>query len=133
MAVTDPIADMLTRIRNAHMARHRAVEVPASKTKTEIARVLKEEGYIADIEQVSGEESAPAQLRLTLKYAHNKGVITGIKRISRPGLRVYVGKNDIPKVLGGLGIAIMSTPKGIMTDRAARKDGVGGEVLCYVW
>ncbi|MBM3268045.1 MAG: 30S ribosomal protein S8 [Candidatus Sericytochromatia bacterium] len=135
MPVTDPIADMLTHIRNANIAFKPECEMPASKVKAEIARVLKEEGYVAGFEPVSDEAGHP-RLRLTLKYSGEKRrsrVITGIKRVSKPGLRVYASKSELPRVLGGLGIAIVSTPKGIMTDRAARKAGVGGEVLAYVW
>ena len=132
MAVTDPIADMLTRIRNATRARHDAVEVPLSRMKREVARVLQEEGYIAEIVEVST-DTPQKLMRLTLRYQNNRGVISGIKRISRPGLRVYVGKREIPRVLGGLGIAILSTSHGIMADRKARRSGLGGELLCYVW
>ncbi|MBM3274486.1 MAG: 30S ribosomal protein S8 [Candidatus Sericytochromatia bacterium] len=135
MPVTDPIADMLTHIRNANTAFQPATEMPASKVKVEIARVLLEEGYISKAEPVSDEQGHP-RLKVTMKYIGEKRrsrVITGIKRISKPGLRVYAGKQELPRVLGGLGIAIVSTPKGIMTDRAARKAGVGGEVLAYVW
>ena len=116
--MTDPIADMLTRIRNGNDAKHKSVEIPASKMKAEIARILLEEGYI----------------NVELKYGRNdEKVISGMKRISKPGLRVYAKNSEIPKVLGGLGIAVISTSKGIMTDRDARKEQVGGEVLCYVW
>lgn len=133
--MTDPIADMLTRIRNANTARRDVVEVPASKIKAEIARVLKEEGYIRDYElSGQGPENRPSVLRIYLKYAPGKKkVITGLKRISKPGLRVYAGKDELPRVLGGLGIAIISTSRGLMTDAQARKLGLGGEVICFVW
>ena len=130
--MTDTIADMLTRIRNALIARHEAVDVPASTTKAAIAKILQEEGYIKNFELV--EDGIRKNIRIQLKYGPNKQkVIVGIKRISRPGLRVYARKDEIPKVLGGMGVAIMSTSRGIMTDREARKQGVGGEVLAYVW
>ncbi len=132
MNISDPIADMLTRVRNASRAHHGEVIVPASRTKREIARILKDEGFIAD---VSEEKQGPAQvLRLTLKYVDGKAsVVSGLKRISKPGLRVYAGKTDIPRVLGGLGIVIVSTSQGIMTGSQARKAQLGGEVLAYVW
>ncbi|MBO2520874.1 MAG: 30S ribosomal protein S8 [Clostridia bacterium] len=132
MSMTDPIADMLTRLRNASAVYHESVDVPASKLKTEVARILKEEGFIRDYKII---ESRPQPtLRIFLKYAPNKQrVITGIRRISRPGLRVYAGRDEIPRVLGGLGIAVLSTSKGVMSDKQARKLGVGGEVICYVW
>ncbi|ACV59701.1 MULTISPECIES: 30S ribosomal protein S8 [Alicyclobacillus] len=130
--MTDPIADMLTRIRNANLVRHEKVEVPASKMKRAIAEILKNEGYIRDAEYI--QDGPQGTIRLFLKYGkNNERVITGLKRISKPGRRVYVGHEDLPRVLGGLGIAIISTSKGIMTDREARKLGVGGEVICYVW
>lgn len=130
--MTDTIADMLTRIRNALVAKHEVVDVPASTTKKAIAQILKDEGYIKDFEIV--EDGIKKTIRITLKYGANKQrVIVGIKRISRPGLRVYARKDEMPKVLGGLGIAIVSTSRGIMTDREARKLGVGGEVIAYVW
>ena len=130
--MTDTIADMLTRIRNALIARHEAVDVPASTTKAAIAKILQEEGYIKNFELV--EDGILKNIRIQLKYGPNKQkVIVGIKRISRPGLRVYARKDEIPKVLGGMGVAILSTSRGIMTDREARKQGVGGEVLAYVW
>jgi small subunit ribosomal protein S8 len=130
--MTDTIADMLTRIRNALIARHEAVDVPASTTKAAIAKILQEEGYIKNFELV--EDGIRKNIRIQLKYGPNKQkVIVGIKRISRPGLRVYARKDEIPKVLGGMGVAILSTSRGIMTDREARKQGVGGEVLAYVW
>jgi small subunit ribosomal protein S8 len=130
--LTDPIADMLTRIRNANKARQKYVEMPASKLKVEIAKILKQEGYLEDYEVIA---SQPYNiLRLTLRYLSDKRqVIHGLRRISKPGLRVYVKKDEIPRVLGGLGIAIISTSKGLMTDREARKQGLGGEVICYVW
>ncbi len=132
MAITDPIADMLTRIRNANDAGHKTVEMPASKEKKAIAEILLEEGYINKVEYV--EDNKQGMMKITLKYGENKSkVIAGLKRISKPGLRIYAGKNDIPKVLNGLGIAIISTSKGVITDKEARKAGVGGEVICYVW
>lgn len=132
MTVTDPIADMLTRIRNATKAKHKDVEMPSSKIKVEIARILKREGYIEDYEVIA---SRPYDiLRLRLRYLEdNQQVIHGLRRISKPGLRVYVKKDEVPRVLGGLGIAIISTSKGLMTDHEARKQGLGGEVICYVW
>ena len=132
MLVTDPIADMLTRIRNANTMRYKNVEVPASKMKLEIAKILKEEGFIEDFKSEKGDKEN--MLVLTLKYGPNKErVITGLKRISKPGLRVYAKVDEIPKVLNGLGIAIISTPKGVMTDKKARQNCVGGEVLAFVW
>lgn len=130
--LTDPIADMLTRIRNANHQRHETVDVPASKIKLAIAEILKEEGYINGYEVI--EEGVQNTIRIALKYINKKErVITGIRRISKPGLRIYVNSNELPTVLGGLGIAVISTSKGIMTDKAARQQKVGGEVLCYVW
>ena len=130
--MTDTIADMLTRIRNALIAKHDSVEVPASTTKLAIAKILLEEGYIIGFEQT--EDGIKKSIRIQLKYGPNKQrVIVGLKRISRPGLRVYARKDEVPKVLGGLGIAIVSTSRGVMTDKEARKLGVGGEVLAYVW
>ena len=130
--VTDTIADMLTRIRNANQMRYEEVKVPASNIKKEIARILKEEGFIKDYKIVS--EDAQGTIVLTLKYTSKKErVITGLKRISKPGLRVYAKSDEIPKVLNGLGIAIISTSKGIMTDKQARKENIGGEVLAYIW
>ncbi len=130
--MTDPIADMLTRIRNAVRARHPRVDVPASKLKVEIARILKEEGYINNF-KVMG-EGAKKTLRLYLKYGpEGETPILNLERVSRPGRRIYVGAKEIPRVLGGLGVAILSTPKGIMTGRDARRRNVGGEVLCYVY
>ncbi|MBN2028184.1 MAG: 30S ribosomal protein S8 [Actinobacteria bacterium] len=132
MTMTDPIADMLTRIRNANTAHHEVVEMPFSKIKSAIAEILAKEGYIESYEVVKG-ESYDA-LKLTLRYGPNREqLINGIKRISKPGLRVYSKKTDVPRVLGGLGIAIISTSKGVITDREARELNVGGEVLAYVW
>ncbi|WP_025845243.1 30S ribosomal protein S8 [Brevibacillus agri] len=132
MVMTDPIADMLTRIRNANMVRHEKVEIPASTIKKEIARILKEEGFIRDAEFV--DDNKQGIIRVFLKYgANNERVITGLKRISKPGLRVYAKNNEVPKVLGGLGCAIISTSNGVMTDKQARQAHVGGEVLAYVW
>lgn len=133
--VSDPIADMLTRIRNAVRARHSEVRVPNSRLKVEVARVLKEEGYIASYDvQPAANGAAGEVLRITFKSrADRKQVLTGVKRISRPGLRVYARKTEIPRVLGGLGISIMSTSQGVMSGRAALHAGVGGEVLAYVW
>lgn len=132
MLVTDPIADMLTRIRNATRVRHEKVDVPASRVKESIARILRDEGYIRDYEKV--EDGRQGILRLHLKYGpERQQVISGLRRISRPGLRVYARKDQIPKVLGGLGLALVSTSKGIVTDREARRLGLGGEVLCYIW
>ncbi len=132
MNTTDPIADMLTRIRNANSSKHKTVDIPASKVKASIADILFKEGYITSFEEISND--VQGTIRVTLKY-DEKGnrVIAGIKRISKPGLRVYASKEELPKVLNGLGIAIVSTSKGIMTDREARKVGLGGEVLAYVW
>lgn len=130
--MTDPIADFLTRIRNATTVRKETVEVPASKMKRAIADILKREGFIRDYEYI--EDGRQGILRLYLKYGPNKEkVITGLKRISKPGLRVYARKDQLPKVLGGLGIAIISTSRGLMTDKEARKRGLGGEVICYIW
>lgn len=132
MANSDPIADMLTRIRNANLAYMETVEIPASKIKTEIARILKEEGYINDF--VVDSSSGHDIIRIHLKYGPKKErVITGLKRVSKPGRRIYVGKDNVPRVLRGLGIAIISTSKGLLTDRDARRLGEGGEVICYVW
>ena len=131
MNTTDPIADMLTRIRNANTQRHETVDVPSSKLKKSIAEILLEEGYIKSFEEI--EDNAQGIIRITLKYVNKQKVITGLKRISKPGLRVYATKDELPKVLGGLGIALISTSKGIMTDRNARKEGIGGEVLAFVW
>ena len=132
MVMTDPIADFLTRIRNANMVMHEKVEIPASKTKIALAEILKNECFIKDYEQI--EDGKQGIIRVYLKYGPNREkVISGLKRISKPGLKVYCKKDEIPKVLGGLGIAIISTSKGIMTDKEARKHGLGGEVICYVW
>ena len=130
--VTDPIADMLTRIRNANQMRYKEVEIPASKIKVEIARILKEEGFIVDYK--INKDDVQDSMILSLKYGENKErVITGLKRISKPGLRVYVKAEDVPRVLNGLGIAIVSTSKGVMTDKKAREASLGGEVLAYIW
>ena len=134
--VSDTIADMLTRIRNANQMRYEEVRVPSSKIKAEIARILKEEGFIKDYKIEKSDENSSVQdtIVLTLKYTDKKErVITGLKRISKPGLRVYAKNDEIPKVLNGLGIAIISTSKGIMTDKEARKENIGGEVLAYIW
>ena len=132
MTMTDPIADMLTRIRNANTVGHETFEIPASKMKKAIAEILKEEGYITDFDVI--EDDKQGMIKVTMKYGANKErVISGIKKISKPGLKVYAKANDVPKVLGGLGIAIISTSKGIVSDKEARKLGVGGEVICYVW
>lgn len=132
MVMTDPIADMLTRIRNANQMRYETVEIPTSKLKVEIAKILKEEGFVRDYELV--QKDVQGTLKVTLKYGKNKErVITGLKKISKPGLRVYAKSNEVPKVLNGLGIAIVSTSNGLMTDKAARKANVGGEIIAYVW
>jgi len=132
MRLTDPVADMLTRIRNAISARHQKVDIPASKLKLEIARILKEEGYVSNFKAT--EEEGHKILRIYLKYANNnEAVISNVNRVSRPGCRVYVRRTEIPRVLGGLGINILTTPKGVMTGRQARKQGLGGELLCEVW
>ena len=132
MAMTDPIADLLTRIRNANVGRHDQLEVPASNLKKEIVDILKREGFIRDFEYI--EDSKQGVLRLFLKYGQdNERVITGIKKISKPGLRVYVKADELPRVLNGLGIAVVSTSKGVLTDKEARQQAVGGEVLAYVW
>ena len=131
--MTDPIADLLTRIRNAAKAKHPRVDVPASKLKVELARILKEEGYISTYKLVE-ESKTKKVLRVFLKYtADKRSVITDLRRVSRPGCRVYVGKSEIKPVFGGMGINILTTPRGLMTGRAARKNGVGGEVLCEIW
>ena len=133
MPVTDPIADMLTRIRNAITVRHETVSVPASKTKLELARLLEQEGLIRGYEVLNG-GTPQASIRISLQYrGKNEPVISGLKRVSKPGLRVYVGKNEIPRYYGGLGVAILSTSQGVMTGRDAWRQGVGGELLCYVW
>ena len=131
MIMNDPIADMLTRIRNALVARHDAVIIPASNMKKAIAKILLDEGYIKAVDFI--DDGLQGQIKITLKYVQKESVIKGLKRISKPGLRVYAGSNDIPKVLGGLGIAIVSTSKGVMTDKEARNAGIGGEVLAYIW
>lgn len=132
MVMTDPIADMLTRIRNANMVRHESLELPASGIKREIANILKREGFIRDAEYI--QDNKQGILRIFLKYGpNNEKVITGLKRISKPGLRVYANSADVPRVLSGLGIAILSTSKGVLTDGEARQNRVGGEVLAYIW
>ncbi len=132
MNITDPIADMLTRIRNANSSKHKTVDIPSSKMKLAIADILLKEGYIKSMEEINSDSQGI--IRITLKYSENgTRVIDGLKRISKPGLRVYAGKEELPKVLNGLGIAIISTSKGIKTDKQARELGVGGEVLAYVW
>ncbi len=132
MVINDPIADMLTRIRNAQVARHDTVSMPASNMKKNIARLLQEEGYIKGWEAI--DDGLQGEIKITLKYLDKKQpVIVGLKRISKPGLRVYASCEELPKVLGGLGVAIISTSKGVMTDKTARKEKLGGEVLCYVW
>jgi small subunit ribosomal protein S8 len=132
MSMTDPIADLLTRIRNGLQAKHATVDVPASKLKLAIVKILGDEGYVDGFETF--DEGPRQTIRIRLKYAGPDGrVITGLERVSRPGLRVYCGKEEIPKVLGGLGINILSTPKGILTGNASRKAGVGGEILCNIW
>ncbi len=131
MVVNDPIADMLTRIRNAQIAGHDNVSIPASNMKKAIAKILLSEGFVRNVEFLN--DGVQGNIRVTLKYAEKRPVIVGLKRISRPGLRVYARANEIPKVLGGLGTAIISTPKGVMTDKEARKNTVGGEVLAFIW
>ena len=131
MQITDPIADMLTRIRNANSARHETVDIPASKLKISIAQILLEEGYIKSYQVLEG--GYQGVIRITLKYLGKEKVITGLRRVSKPGLRMYAGADDLPKVLRGLGIAIISTSKGVMTDKKARAEHVGGEVLAFVW
>ena len=132
MTMTDPIADMLTRIRNANMVRHEKLEVPASNIKKEIAEILKREGFVRDVEYV--EDNKQGIIRIFLKYGKdNERVITGLKRISKPGLRVYAKTNEVPKVLNGLGIALVSTSQGLLTDKEARAKQVGGEILAYIW
>jgi small subunit ribosomal protein S8 len=131
-AVTDPIADMLTRIRNANTANHKTVDIPASRPKAAIAQILADEGFISSFERLT--EGPQGLIRIQLKYGPEKEkVINGLRRISRPGLRVYTGKSEIPRVLGGLGLVIISTPQGIMSGKRAKKFGVGGEVMAYVW
>jgi small subunit ribosomal protein S8 len=132
MSITDPIADMLTRIRNANTANHKTVDVPASRAKQAIAKILQDEGFIESFERIA--EGPQGKIRIQLRYGPEKEkIITGLRRISRPGLRVYTGKTEIPRVLGGLGLVIISTPQGIMSGKRAKKQGVGGEVLAYVW
>ena len=131
MLINDPIADMLTRIRNAQIAGHDTVSIPASNMKKSIAKILLNEGYVKNVEFLN--EGVQGDIRITLKYVEKRPVIVGLKRISRPGLRVYAKVDEIPKVLGGLGIAILSTSKGVMTDKEARNAGIGGEVLAYIW
>ena len=133
--MTDPIADMLTRIRNAITAGHKTVTIPASNTKREIARILREQGYVLSVD--NAEETAQGTIEIEIKYSGQPGespaVITGLERVSRPGLRVYCGKDEVPAVLNGLGVAILSTSRGVLTDRQCREQGIGGEVLCRVW
>ena len=131
MVMTDPIADMLTRIRNANLRKHPTVSVPASKIKLEILRVLKEEGYISDFVKI--EDDKQGMISITLKYVNKTSVIKGWKRISKPGLKVYAKRNELPKVLNGLGVAVVSTSGGVMSDREARQKNLGGEVLAFVW
>lgn len=132
MCMTDPIADLLTRVRNANMVYHEKVEVPASRIKRDIAEIFKAEGFVRDVEYV--EDGKQGIIRMYLKYGPNREkVISNLKRISKPGLRVYAKRDEIPRVLGGLGVALISTSKGIMTDKKARKEGLGGEVICYIW
>ena len=134
MNTTDPIADMLTRIRNANSSKHKTVDIPSSNMKKSIANILLKEGYIKAVEEIESENNAQGIIRITLKY-DEKGarIIDGLKRISKPGLRVYASKDELPKVLNGLGIALISTSKGIKTDKEARNEGLGGEVLAYIW
>lgn len=132
MVVSDPIADLLTRIRNANMVNHDRVEVPGSKIKRAIVQILKDEGFIRDFEWI--DNGHQGSIRIYLKYGPSKSkVISGLRRISRPGLRVYAKRDQVPRVLGGIGVAILSTSHGIMTDKRARQEGLGGEVLCYIW
>lgn len=131
MQITDPIADMLTRIRNANSAKHATVDIPASKMKKSIADILLDEGYIKGVQLI--EDGAQGVIRVTLKYNSNDKVISGLRRVSKPGLRVYAGADELPRVLRGLGIAIISTSKGVMTDKKARAAHIGGEVLAFVW
>jgi len=130
--MTDPIADMLTRIRNANLNFHQSVEIPASNAKKAIADIMKKEGFIKDYQYTS--DNKQGKLRIQLKYGpDSQKVLSGLKRISKPGLRVYAGKDDLPKVLGGLGVAVISTSRGLVSDREARDQGIGGEVVCYIW
>ncbi len=132
MQITDAIADLLTRVRNASSAKHETVDIPASNLKKDISKILLDEGYVKNVEFI--DDGKQGIIRITLKYSTNKqNVISGIKRISKPGLRVYAAKDEMPKVLGGLGVAIVSTSKGVMTDKKARAQGIGGEVLAFVW
>ena len=132
--LTDPVADMLTRIRNANKALHDRAEMPNSKLKVEIARILKEEGYIRDFHVAEGGEGTHAKLVVELKYGRSRErVLTGLKRISKPGRRIYAGKDRLPRVLGGMGTAILSTSRGVITSRTAEAEGIGGEVICFVW
>ncbi|HWO94786.1 30S ribosomal protein S8 [Priestia abyssalis] len=132
MVMTDPIADMLTRIRNANMVRHEKIEIPASNIKKQIAEILKREGFVRDVEYI--EDNKQGIIRIFLKYgANNERVITGLKRISKPGLRVYAKSTEVPRVLNGLGIAVLSTSQGVLTDKEARQKQAGGEVLAYIW
>ena len=134
MTMTDPIADMLTRVRNANSAGKASVSMPTSKKLVEIARIMEQEGYIQGFDVIEVEGAPRAQLEIVLKYGEKKAkTIRGIKRISKPGLRIYAGKDELPRVLGGLGTAIISTSNGVMTDRDARKKGIGGEVIAYIW
>jgi small subunit ribosomal protein S8 len=129
--LTDPIADMLTRVRNSLLIRTEKVDIPASKMRVEIAKILKEEGFIKSYKIIKDKKQAIP--RITLKYTGNEAMITGLKRVSKPGRRVYVGKDEVPMVMGGVGVAIVTTSKGLLTDKECRQEGVGGEVLCYVW
>ncbi len=131
MAFSDPIADMLTRIRNAIMARHENVLIPASRMKLYIAKILKQEGFVSDYEVMGNQPHR--QIKIILRYDNNKPVISGLKRVSKPGLRVYSQRNEIPRIYGGQGIAILSTSKGVMTSSKAWRQGIGGELLCYIW
>ncbi|MBR1884725.1 MAG: 30S ribosomal protein S8 [Clostridia bacterium] len=131
MNVTDPIADMLTRIRNANTERHQSVDVPYSRVKKAIADILVEEGFVSSLEVIG--ENTKKTIRITLKYENKTRVLQGLKRISKPGLRIYANADELPRVLNGLGIAVISTSKGIMTDKKARKENVGGEILAYIW
>ena len=132
MQITDAIADLLTRVRNASTAKHESVDIPASNIKKDIARILLDEGYVKNVNFI--EDDKQGLIRIALKYTAGKqNVISGIKRISKPGLRVYVNKDELPKVLGGLGVAVISTSKGVMTDKKARAEGIGGEVLAFIW
>jgi small subunit ribosomal protein S8 len=130
--LTDPIADMLTRIRNSVLIKSEKVDIPASRLKVEIAKIMKEEGFIKSYKIIKDKKQGV--LRVTLKYSpDNKPIVEGLKRVSKPGRRVYVGKDEVPSVMGGIGIAVVTTPRGILTDKACRREGVGGEVLCYIW